>query len=51
VANRAYTWAHGRSELAAHKKAWLRAACRERRIDPKGMNRRQMIKALLKRGS
>jgi hypothetical protein len=47
----AYTWTHGRSELAKHKKSWLRAACRERKISPKGLTRREMIKALAKRGS
>lgn len=45
----AYTWT-GRRDLNRHKKSWLRGACRERRIKPKGMTRRQMVEALLKRG-
>ena len=47
---RAYTWGGGRGDLTDRKTSWLRAACRERKIKPKGLTRRQMIDALLKHG-
>jgi hypothetical protein len=49
VNNHAYTWT-GRADLTEHKKSWLRGACRERKIKPKGMTRRQMVAALLTHG-
>ena len=47
---RAYTWSGGRGDLTDRKTSWLRAACRERKIKPKGLTRRQMIDALFKHG-
>ena len=49
VAQYAFTWS-GRRDLTGHKTSWLRAACRERKIKPKGLTRRQMIDALIKHG-